>query len=170
MKEAKYLGYIIGHGCLKTDPDKVEAIVEYPVPATVKQVRRFLGMTGWYRRFIAIYADISAPITNLLKKIHKFEWTDENQMAFNKVKEHLSSAPFYTNPDFSKPFVVQCDASKSGIGGVLYEIADNGREAPTAYMSQKLNDAQRNYSVTELECFAAPRRSFGNILKACPLK
>lgn len=172
LNEIKYLGYIVGHACLKTDPDKVAAIVEYPQPKTVKQVRRFLGMTGWYRRFIARYAETSAPITDLLKKNREFKWTPEIQVSFDGLKHSLTSAPFLANPNFGKPFVIQCDASKTGIGGVLYQLTDDGREAPIAYTSQKLNDAQRNYSVTELECFAAVRsiKKFRQYVEGMPFK
>lgn len=155
MKQVKYLGYIVGDGCVKTDPDKVRAIVEYVVPKNVQQIRRFLGMCGWYRRFIANFSDISSPISNLLKKSDRFVWTDEAQDAFCKLKQCLISALVLANPDFSKPFVLQCDASQSGVACVLYQIGEDNEEHPIAYMSQKLNTGQRNYSVTELECFAA---------------
>ena len=155
MKQTKYLGYVIGDGCVKTDPEKVKAIVEYSAPKTVKQVRRFLGMCGWYRRFIANYADVSEPITNLLKKSASFVWTKEAEEAFENLKNCLVSAPVLVNPDFSKPFVLQCDASLTDVGCVLYQIGEYNEEHPIAYMSQKLDSAQRNYTVTELECFAA---------------
>ena len=155
MRQVNNLGYIVGDGCIKTDPDKVKAIVDYTAPQNVKQVRRFLGMCGWYRRFIANYSDISVPISNLLKKSESFTWTDEAQNAFVKLKYALVSAPVLANPDFLKLFILQCDASQTGVGCVLYQIGDDGEEHPIAYMSQKLNSAQRNYSVTELECFAA---------------
>lgn len=155
MKELRYLGYIIGNGCLKTDPDKVVAISNFPVPATVRQVRRFLGMTGWYRRFIPNYADLAGPLTDMLKKSVKFIWNADAQTAFEKLKECLCSAPILSHADFQRPFVIQCDASTSGIGGVLYQLDNNGIEHPIAYVSKKLNSAQRNYSITELECLAA---------------
>lgn len=155
MTEVRYLGYIVGNGCLKADPDKVAAILEFPVPATVRQVRRFLGMTGWYRRFIANYADVAAPITDLLSPTDKLKWNDTAQEAFNKLKLCLTSAPILTHPDFKRPFIIQCDASSTGVGSVLYQLDDEDVEHPIAYMSKKLNSAQRNYSVTELECWAA---------------
>ena len=77
MRQVKYLGYIVGDGCIKTDPDKVKAIVDFEAPKTVKQVRRFLGMCGWYRRFILNYSAISSSISNLLKKSDKFAWTEK---------------------------------------------------------------------------------------------
>ena len=139
MKQVKYLGYIVGDGCIKTDPDKVKAIVDFEAPKKVKQVRRFLGMCGWYRRFISNYSAISSPISNLLKKSDKFAWTEEAQESFLQLKQYLISAPVLANPDFSKPFVLQCDASLTGVGCVLYQVGDDGHEHPIAYMSQKLN-------------------------------
>ena len=118
-------------------------------------MRRFLGMCGWYRRFISNYSDVSAPISNLLKKTDKFLWTGDAQIAFEKLKQSLVTAPVLANPDFTKPFVSQCDASQTGVGCVLYQIGSDGEEHPIAYMSQKQNSAQRNYSVTELECLDA---------------
>lgn len=155
MKEIKYLGHIVGNGCIKPDPGKVEAITNFPIPRTVKQVRSFLGMCGWYQRYIAGYASIAAPITDLLKKQARFTWTENAQSAFDLLKLRLTSAPVLSHPDFSKPFVVQCDASNSGVGAVLYQIDDKGDEHPISFMSHKLNGAQRNYSVTEQECLAA---------------
>lgn len=155
MREVAYLGYIIGNGCLKTDPDKVQTIEQFPVPSTVRQIRRFLGITGWYRRFIANYSGIAAPITNLLSGKGKFVWTEEAQIAFDQLKRCITTAPVLANPDFSRQLVIQCDASSTGVGCVLYQVQEDGLEHPIAFMSKKLNAAQRNYSVTEQECYAA---------------
>lgn len=155
MKELRYLGYIIGNGCLKTDPEKVHAIQSFPVPKTVRQVRSFLGLTGWYRRFIANYAGVASPITNLLAGKNSFKWSPEAQAAFERLKKCITTAPILAHPDFTKPFIIQCDASGTGVGSVLYQVLDDGLEHPIAYTSKKLNAAQRNYSVTELECYAA---------------
>lgn len=156
LTEVKYLGFIIGDGCIKTDPEKISAIVDFPVPCTVRHVRRFIGMSGWYRRFIENYASIAAPITDLMSnKTGKFEWSKAAQIAFDKLKQALSTAPILAHPDFNRRFYIQCDASTHGVGSVLYQLEDDGSEKPIAYMSQKLNSAQKNYSVTELECLAA---------------
>lgn len=154
MRSLKYLGHIIGNGQIKPDPDRIKCIEDIQTPKTVKQVRRFLGMTGWYRRYINNYAAISAPITDVLKKSDRFQWSAEAQSSFEQLKACLISAPVLIHPDFSKPFFVQCDASLSGVGGVLFQIR-NGEEHPIAFMSKKLNTAQKNYSITELECLAA---------------
>lgn len=155
MKQIKYLGYIVGNGCLKTDPDKIRAIVDFPRPKTIRQLRSFLGLTGWYQRFIENYSAISAPLTNIKGKTEKFIWSEEAQKAFDHLKVRLTSAPILSHPDFGRPFVIQCDASATGVGSVLFQVDDNNEEHPIAFMSKKLNAAQRNYSVTELECYAA---------------
>lgn len=154
MKEIHYLGYIVGNGCLKTDPDKVQAISNFPTPKTKKQIRSFLGMAGWYQRFIANYAAIASPITDLIGK-PTFHWTPEAQKAFETLKDCLTTSPVLSHPDFKRPFVIQCDASMTGVGSVLYQLDGDGNEHPIAFMSRKLNAAQRNYNVTELECLAA---------------
>lgn len=154
MKSLKYLGNVIGNGEIKPDPDRVVSITEFPTPKTIKQVRRFLGMTGWYHRYIHGYATLAAPMTDLLKKSDHFCWTPEAQKSFDSLKASLTTAPVLTHPDFSQHFYIQCDASMSGVGGVLFQLVNN-EEHPIAYMSRKLNTAQKNYSVTELECLAA---------------
>lgn len=156
QKEIKYLGYIVGNGCLKVDPSKVESINNFPLPQTPKQIRIFIGMANWYRSFINNFADLAGPLTDCLKKSKgKFLLTDDAIEAFEKLKIALSSAPVLAQPDFQKEFVIQCDASKTGVGGVLLQYDDQGLEHPIAYVSQKLNKSQKNYTVTELECLAA---------------
>ena len=155
LKEVKYLGHVIGHGTIQTDPDKVAAIREFPVPRSVKQVRRFLGTTGWYHKFIRNYAEIAAPISDTLKQRRTFDWSDEAQKAFEHLKEQLCTAPVLHSPDFSLPFEIHCDASHTGVGGVLMQKNSDGNDVPIAFMSRKLNHCQRNYSVTEKECLAA---------------
>lgn len=155
MKEMSYLGYIVGNGVLKTDPEKIRAISEFPVPANIRQLRRFLGLTGWYQRFIANYSAISTPLSNIKGKPENFKWSPDAQVAFDQLKASLTTAPVLSHPNFEKPFLIQCDASATGVGSVLCQVGDDGHEHPIAFMSKKLNAAQRNYSVTELECYAA---------------
>lgn len=155
MREIDYLGYIVGNGCLKTNPEKVRAIAEFPRPRTIRQLRRFLGLTGWYQRFISNYSSISAPLTDLKGTADKFQWNEKAEAAFENLKGQLMSAPVLSHPDFSRPFIIQCDASATGVGGVLCQVGSDGEEHPIAFMSKKLNGAQKNYSVTELECYAA---------------
>lgn len=154
MKSIKYLGHVVGNGTIKPDPDRVQGVSDCQVPKTIKQVRRFLGMAGWYQRYINNFSSVAAPLTDLLKKSDRFVWTPEAQQSFDALKTSLTTAPVLTHPDFDQPFFIQCDASITGVGGVLFQEI-NGQEHPIAFMSRKLNTAQKNYSVTELECLAA---------------
>lgn len=155
VTEVKYLGYVIGNGGIKTDPEKVEAIVNWPIPKNIKQVRGFLGIAGWYRRFIENFSSVTFPISETLSTKRKFQWTHDAQKAFDNVKQLLTTAPVLSNPNFSEKFYLHCDASDYGIGAVLVQLDENGQEKPIAFMSKKLNSSQRNYSVTERECLAA---------------
>lgn len=155
VTRVKYLGYVIGEGGISTDPEKVSAIRNWPSPRNVKQVRGFLGLAGWYRRFIENFSSVVFPISETLSTKKKFVWTPEAEIAFQRIKDLLTSAPILCNPDFDKKFFLQCDASDYGIGAVLVQLDEKGEEKPVAFMSKKLNSAQRNYSVTERECLAA---------------
>jgi transposase InsO family protein len=155
-KRVTFLGYDVGEGKVMTSAEKVKAIVEYPVPNTVRKVRRFLGMAGYYRRFVGNFAAISSPLTDRLKNPKgRFTWTPEAEAAFEALKKALSTAPVLSNPNFKKPFLLACDASKEGVGAVLSQEDDEGADRPIAFWSKKLNDAQKNYSISELECLAA---------------
>lgn len=152
LSQVKYLGYIVGHGTLMVDPEKVRAIVDYPSPKTVKHLRQFLGLAGWHRRFVSDYASLTFHLTELFAKGKSYQWKPNAQQAFDNLKNYLSSAPLLAHPDYTRPFIVQCDDSQYGVGGLLAQCDEKGDERPIAYMSHKLNKAQRNYSVTELEC------------------
>lgn len=154
MTEVRYLGFIVGNGQIKTDPEKIRAIIDFPVPSSVKQLRSFLGLSGWYRRFINNFASISFDLTELLKKGKTFCWNERAQASFERLKSMLTSTPVLVTPDFNKRFILLCDASLNGLGCVLAQENDEGIELPIAFMSVKLTKAQRNYSVTELECLA----------------
>lgn len=154
VNSVNYLGYVIGSGGICTDPAKIDCIKNWPPPKNLKQVRGFLGICGWYRRFIHNYADLTCPITDVLSNKKKFVWPAEAQEAMEKLKAILTSAPVLQNPDFQKKFYLHCDASNFGIGAVLVQLSPEKDELPIAYMSKKLSRAQRNYSVTERECLA----------------
>lgn len=113
-----------------------------------------MGMTGWYRRFIADYASISEPIFATLKKGKSFEFGEAAKEAFKKLKVALTESPVLRHPDFDRHFYIQCDASDVGVGGVLFQKDDEGNEHPVAFVSKKLTPAQKNYSVTERQCLA----------------
>lgn len=160
VEKLHYLGHVIDKNGIHTDQAKVECIVEYPAPKSVKEVRRFIGFSGWYRRFIYDFATVSAPITDLLKEPKKpstpkvkFVWNCAAEEAFQKLKLALSSAPVLATPNFDLPFIIQTDASDIGLAGVLVQ-GSGDQERVIAYMSQKFTSAQKKYSTTERECLA----------------
>jgi len=153
VEQLKYLGHVVGRDGIRTDPEKVSAVAEWSEPTTIKQIRQFLGMASWYRRFIGNFSTIAAPLTQLTRKNAQWKWGDEETIAFRALKERLISAPVLACPDFTRRFFLQTDASSTGLGAVLtqrYEESDR----VIAYASRTLNAAERNYSATELECLA----------------
>lgn len=154
--ELKYLGYMVDSQGLRTDPVKIDCIKNFPVPKNAKQIRAFIGLCGYFRRFIKGFSGIAAPLTRLTgskKGISNFAWSTEAETAFNDLKRALTTAPVLSCPDFTKPFSIHCDASSAGIGGVLIQTID-GLEHPIAYYSRCLNTNERNYGITERELLA----------------
>jgi len=143
VDKLKYLGHIIDREGIRTDPEKVSAVADWPEPRTIKQIRQFIGMASWYRRFIAGFSKIAAPLTQLTKKNARWTWGKEQKEAFRTLKAKLVSAPVLACPDFSKRFVLQTDASTSGLGAVLTQQHEDG-ERVIAYASRTLNAAERN--------------------------
>lgn len=118
LQEVEYLGHIVSANGVHMDKIKVDAILQWPTPSNVKQLRGFLGLSGYYRRFIKQYAHLARPLTDLLKR-DNFQWNSQADAAFHTLKLPITSAPILRLPDFSKPFVIETDASGSGIGAVL---------------------------------------------------
>jgi hypothetical protein len=147
--EIMFLGHLIGEGQVKMDPRKIQAIVEWSAPKSVPELRSFLGLANYYRRFIEGYSKKTTPLSDLLKKSRRWEWTVDCQQAFEKLKTAVASAPVLGLPDFEKPFEVHTDASDRAIGGVLVQEGH-----PVAFESRKLNDAEQNYSTHEKEMTA----------------
>ena len=138
------------------EADKLQAVRQFPVPSTKKQVRSFLGLTGYYRRFIPDYASIAVPLTELTRKSAPtlVKWDSECNRAFEKLKELLCSKPVLWSPDFTREFVLQTDASDFGVGAVLSQFDDEGTDHPIAYFSRKLLPREQRYSTVEKECLA----------------
>ncbi|CAM4703830.1 unnamed protein product [Caretta caretta] len=156
MAEVSYLGHRVGSGRLKPEPAKVEVIRDWPAPHTKKQVQAFIGMAGYYRRFVPHFSAIATPITELCKKgkPDKVVWTEQCQEAFRALKEALVSGPVLANPDFDKPFVVFTDASDTGLGAVLMQEDEKGERHPIVYLSKKLLPREQHYAAIEKECLA----------------
>ena len=151
--ELQYLGHTVTEQGVATDPEKVQAIARIPAPTNLRELRRFLGMVSWYRRFIPRFTDIAAPLNRLLQKKVRWTWGEEEETAFETLRQQLATAPVLACPDFTQPFTLQTDASNEGLGAVQTQDV-NSEERVIAYASRTLNAAERNYSVTEKECLA----------------
>ncbi|CAK1596617.1 unnamed protein product [Parnassius mnemosyne] len=153
-KEIKMLGFIISTEGIKTDPDKIRAIQEFPAPKKIKQLRAFLDLCNFYRRFIPNYSESIIPLCELLKKGRKFKWSGKEQKAFDFIKQQLINTIQLHHPDFNKPYYLQADCSGVGMAGVLYQIDDNNEMRILGYHSKALKGPELNWSVTEQEFYA----------------
>ena len=153
--EVRYLGFHLGNGQVRPQINKTAAIAACPRPKTKKGVRQFLGLAGYYRRFIPNYSDVTSPLTDLTKKgaPDPVQWTEQCQRAFLEVKAALCGGPLLHSPDFSLPFVLQTDASDRGLGAVLSQEVE-GEDRPVLYISRKLSVREGRYSTIEKECLA----------------
>ena len=137
------------------DSKKVEAILNWQSPNSVKQVQSFLGFSNFYRRFIQNFSRIITPITRLLRKGVPFLWTQEAEEAYQSLKKSFTSAPILSHPDPSQPFLVEVDASQFAVGGILSQRnPKTGVIHPVAYFSKKLLPAEQNYTISERELIA----------------
>ena len=127
--------------------------MQYPESKNLKQLRRFLRITSWYRNFLPDFATIADPLIRLTKKNFRYVWEEEQQQNFEHIKALIASAPVLHSPDFASRFVIQTDANDSGLGAVLFQVID-GRERVLEFVSRSLSKAERNYSVTERESLA----------------
>ncbi|KAK3505614.1 hypothetical protein QTP70_004681, partial [Hemibagrus guttatus] len=152
----QFLGYNISNNGIQMDEGKVTAVRDWPAPATVKELQRFLGFANFYRRFISNYSSIADPLTNLLRnKPKSLLWSPAAEGAFNTLKRAFTTAPLLIHPDPDKPFVVEVDASTTGVGAVLSQQQGNpSRLHPCAFFSHKLNPAERNYDIGNRELLA----------------
>lgn len=152
-KEVSYLGHVIGSTGVRPDEKRVEAVKSYPVPKTTRELKGFLGLAGYYRRFIPNFSKIAKPLTELLKKNTPYVWDDRTEKAFNTLKELLTTQPLLQYPNFTKPFVLTTDASNDAIGAILSQ-GPIGKDLPISYASRTLNNAERNYPTVEKELLA----------------
>ena len=147
--QVTYLGHTFSKNGMSADPAKTQVIEQWPPPTNVTEVRRFLGLASYYRRYIKGFATIAEPLHKLTNKGVSFNWTTTCQSAFDNLKQHLLSPPILKPPNFSLEFTLCTDASDTGLGAVLQQ----GTQV-VAYASRTLNPAERNYSVIEKECLA----------------
>lgn len=144
-REIAYLGHLISQSGVTVDNSKIEAILQWPRPTTVRALRGFLGLTGYYRKFVQDYGILAAPLTALLRK-NSFAWSAEAEFAFQKLKNTLTATPVLALPDFSQPFMVEYDASEVGIGAVLQQ-----QERPIAFYSRAMVQRHKKLSAYEKE-------------------
>ncbi|KAJ4763928.1 polyprotein [Rhynchospora pubera] len=148
LQEIEYLGHIISQSGVSTDHKKIEAMQNWPTPRSVRELRGFMGLTGYYRRFIKHYGSISKPLTDLLKK-NSFKWGPEADVAFSQLKQAMTSAPVLAMPNFHEPFTIETDASDKGLGAVLMQ-----NKRPIAFLSKSLGPKSQALSTYEKEFLA----------------
>ena len=150
-REVEYLGYVISEDGLSTDPEKIRAVHEFPVPHDVKTLRSFLGLASYYRRFVPNFSAVARPLRTLTKKEVPFDWTESCQESFVRLKELLTTSPILVLPDFQRDFMLETDASGQGLGAILAQKQQDGLIRPIAFASRTLQPHERNYGITELE-------------------
>jgi hypothetical protein len=153
QEEIPFLGHLVSGQGIQVLPERVEVIRQFPPPKNIKAVRRFLGMVGFYGRFIDRFSQIAEPLHALKRKNARFVWGDVQQNAFEQLKEALTMPPVLQIPDFSKEFTLICDASDCAISAVLHQKIGEDL-APIAYSSRLLSAVERRYSIHERECLA----------------
>lgn len=154
QQEVVYLGHKVSKEGIHTDDAKISAVKEWPTPQNVHEVRSFMGLCSYYRKFIKNFAEIARPLHKLTEKNVKFVWSDNCTQAFQKLKECLICAPVLAYPSLDHTFILDTDASNDSIGAVLSQVID-GQERVIAYGSKALLKAERNYCVTRRELLAA---------------
>ena len=154
QQKVYFLGHIVSTDGIMPDPKKTSKVEEWPIPTKIQEVQQFLGLANYYRRFIQNFAIIAAPLHKLTERNRAFKWTEECNQAFNTLKMCLTSAPILALPEWSKPFILDTDASDVGIGAVLSQIHQDGSEHVICYASRILTKPERNYCVTRKELLA----------------
>jgi hypothetical protein len=157
FQSTKVLGHIVSGLLMSVDGNKVKAIQHIQPPRTIKEVQSFLGMCGYYRQYLKNYQLVALSLTRLIRRNEAFEWTDERQKAFDKLKQMLEEAPSLSLPDFDKPFILYTDASFIGLGAALHQkqIVDGKEvEVPVCFISRSLRNGELRYGATQLECLA----------------
>ncbi len=148
-----FLGHVVSHEGTKSNPGKVDAVVHFPVPKTITDIRSFLGLTRYYRNYVRGYSRLVVPLFELTRKDVAFVWDLGCQRAFKALKRALVIAPVLIRPDFKKPFCLDVDWSPKGVGAILSQ-KEGRMERVVAYASKGLTSAQRKFHLMEGECYA----------------
>ena len=153
-REVNYLGHVVSAQGVRPDPKKITAVMQLSAPTSVREVRSFLGLAGYYRRFIDAFAAVAAPLYQLTKKGTPFVWEASHQAAFDSLKNRLCSAPILSYPRRDRDFVLDCDASDDAAGAVLTQVDGQGQEVVVQYASYTFTGAERRWPTMEKEAYA----------------
>ena len=154
VREVGFLGVIIGEDGVKMEKEKVQGVVEWPVPKSVKDVQKFLGLANYYRWFVKDFAKIAKPLHEMMRKETKWNWGERQQKAFEELKERFTTEPVLVTPDLDREMRVEVDALDFATGGVLLIKCEDERWRPVAYIFKSLNEAERNYKIHNKEMLA----------------
>lgn len=154
LPKTEFLGHEISSQGIKPLQDNLKKIKDFPVPNTVKKVRRFHGLISYYRKHIKHFSELAAPLTNLCRKNQKFKWSEETQLSFDTLKQKLITPPILIHPKFEEHFILSCDASDLALGAMLGQKDKEGIIRPIGYFSKKLNPTQCRYTIFEKELMA----------------
>ncbi|GFS53716.1 retrovirus-related Pol polyprotein from transposon 297 [Trichonephila clavipes] len=155
QQNVKFLGHIVGQGFRTSSEIEVQTVLEFPTSRTKTQIRAFLGIAGYYQKYINLFSVIAAPLTDALKgraKKGEIKWTTECENAFREIKGKLIDKPVLYAPNFEREFIVQTDALNAGMGAVLTQLTEQGEERPIHYLSKKFSEVEKRYCTTEKEC------------------
>ena len=153
-KQVTFLGHVVSEKGIATDPQKTAKVANWPVPTSTREVQQFLGLANYYRRFIKGFAQIAKPLHKLTEHAIVFKWSNDCQEAFEELRRRLITAPVLAYPNYSKPFILDTDASNIGIGAVLSQLGEDGLEHVIGYTSRLLTKPERRYCVTRKELLA----------------
>ena len=151
VREVGFLEVIIGEDGVRMEKEKVQGVVEWPVPKSIKDVQKFLGLANYYRRFVKDFAKIAKLLHEITRKETKWSWGEKQQRAFEELKERFMTEPVLVTPDLDKEMRVEVDVSDFAMGGVLSMKCEDERWRPVAYISKSLNEAERNYEIHNKE-------------------
>ena len=154
VREVGFLGVIIGEDRVRMEMEKVQRVIEWPVPRGVKDVQKFWGLANYYRQFVKNFAKIAKPLHEMMRKKTKWSWGERQQKAFRELKERFMTEPVLITPDLDKEMRVEADTSNFAIEGILSMKCEDKKWKPVAYISKSLNEAKRNYEIHNKEMLA----------------
>jgi len=157
VRKVPFLGVVMGEGRVEMEENKVEGVLKWPTPRCVRDIRKFLGLANYYRRFVKNFAKVALPMNRLTRKDEKWKWGEEQQAAFKQLKSIFTTRPVLATPELDKEFRVEADASNFATGGVLLVKCDDDLWRPVAFISKALNETERNYEIHDKEMLGVIR-------------